>query len=932
MGEGRLDVPGTTNPDRPLQDRRNERAALQALIAGARDGTSAAVVVRGEPGVGKTALLDDVLSHAAGCRIVRASGVESEMELAFAGLHQLCAPFLERIDHLPAPQRNALRTAFGLEVGDPADRFLVGLAVLNLLSEVAEAQPLVCLLDDMQWVDQASAQVLGFVARRLGAESVVMIFAIRQPWDDRHLAGLPELAIGPLPDTDARALLASTMPGRLDDAVRDRIIAEAHGNALALLEIPRAWTPAALAGGFGLPDGVTVGGRIEESFRRRLVPLPVDSRALLLVAAADPTGDPGLILNAAGRLGIGREASESAVAAGLLDAGTDLRFRHPLVRTVVYREAPDDERRQVHAALAASTDVAHDPDRRAWHLGTAAAGPDEDVASELERSAGRAQARGGPAAAAAFLTRSVELTEHAPSRIDRALAAAQASFLAGAFDKVEPLLAVAETAPLDGSERGRAALLRGQVAVVHGYGNDAAPLLLAAAIQLEPFERELARGAYLSAYSSAFAAAHLAEPGIFLDICRAAQRFTAAADPPEPLDLLLEGLTRTHTDGRAIAIPILARAAEGLIELPAEDVVRWGWIAPMASNTIWDDAAATAIYQRHSRISRESGALADLPVILSAEALDRIWTGDFEGAKALIEESGHVAAATGSRLPPFAALRLLSSQGREAEASALIEGTIALAETVGAGLAIRVAQWAAAVLYNGLGRYDLALAAAREVTTRDIDPYPTMWALPELVEAAARSDEPRLAKQAVDRLGEVTLPAGTDFALGIEARSRALVSEAEEAEVLYRDAIERLGRTKLRPEIARAHLVYGEWLRREARRLDAREELRAAHSMFTQIGMQAFAERARRELVATGEKVRKRTVETRDELTPQELQIARLVSDGRTNPEIAAELFLSRRTVEWHLRKVFDKLEVRSRRELPAALRRTRGQGTNRAG
>jgi DNA-binding CsgD family transcriptional regulator/tetratricopeptide (TPR) repeat protein len=917
-------VRSTTDPDRPLQDRHAERAALQALISGAREGTSAALVVRGEPGVGKTALLDDVLAHAAGCRVVRASGVESEMELAFAGLHQLCAPFLERIDHLPAPQRSALRTAFGLEVGDRPDRFLVGLAVLNLLSEIAEAQPLVCLLDDAHWLDQASAQVLGFVARRLGSESVVMIFAIRQPWDDRHLAGLPELPVGPLPDEDARSLLASTMPGRLDDAVRDRIIAEAHGNALALLEIPRAWTPAALAGGFGLPDGVTVGGRIEESFRRRLVPLPVDSRAILLVAAADPTGDPGLILDAAGRLGIRREASESAIVAGLLDTGADLRFRHPLVRTVVYREAPDDERRRVHAALAASTDATHDPDRRAWHLGTAAAGPDEDVASELERSAGRAQARGGPAAAAAFLTRSVELTEDAPRRVDRALAAAQACFLAGAFDEVEPLLAVAEAATLDGFERGQAALLRGQLAVVHGYGNDAAPLLLAAATRLEPFDRSLARGAYLSAYSSAFAAAHLAEPGIFLDICRAAQRFTARSETSDPLDLLLEGLTRTHTDGRAIAIPILVRAAERLIELPTDEVVRWGWIAPMASNTIWDDAAATAIYKRQTRIIRESGALADLPVILSAEALDKIWSGDFDGANALIEESGHVAAATGSRLPPFAALRLLSSQGREAEASALIEGTIAMAETVGAGLAIRVAQWAAAVLYNGLGRYDVALASARQVTARDIDPYPTMWALPELVEAAARSGDRPAAEQALDRLAEVTIPAGTDFALGIEARSRALVSEAAEAETLYRDAIERLGRTKLRPELARAHLVYGEWLRRDGRRLDAREQLRAAHGMFVEIGMEAFAERARRELLATGEKVRKRTVETRDELTPQELQIARLVSEGRTNPEIAAELFLSRRTVEWHLRKVFDKLEIHSRRELPAGLRRTR--------
>ena len=915
----------TTHPEWALQDRQAERAALRGLIANARDGTSAALVVRGPAGAGKTALLDDLLATAAGCRVVRASGIESEMELAFAGLHQLCAPFLSRLDHLPVPQQAALRTAFGLEIGDRPDRFLVGLAVLSLLADVAETQPLVCLLDDIHWLDQASAQVLGFVARRLAAESVVMVFAIREPWDDHHLAGLPELSLPPLPDADARALLAATLPGRLDETVRDRIVAEAHGNPLALLEIPRAWTPAALAGGFGLPDGDSVSGRIEESFRRRLLPLPDDSQSLLLIAAAEPTGDPGLIWSAATQLGVGPEASESAVAAGLLDAGTDLRFRHPLVRTVVYREAGDPARRRVHAALADSTDAAHDPDRRAWHLGTAAAGPDEDVAAELERSAGRAQARGGPAAAAAFLARSVELTEAAPRRAERALAAAQASFLAGAFEETEQLLGVAERNPLDRFRRGQAAFLRGQIAVVHGYGNDAAPLLLDAARQLEPFERDLARGAYLSAYSSAFVAAHLARPGILLEICRAAQDFISKIESPEPLDLLLEGLSRTHTDGRDIAIPILRRAAEGLIGLPAEDVVRWGWVAPMASNTIWDDAAATTIYERQSGIVRESGALADLPINLSALALDKIWTGDFGGAHALIEETDHVAAATGSRLPPFARLRLVSYRGSEAEASALIEGTIAAAESVGAGLAIRVAQWAAAVLYNGLGRYDLALAAARQVTARDIDPYPTMWVLPELVEAAVRSDEPAVAREAVDRLAEVTLPARTDFALGIEARSRALLSEDTGAEVIYREAIDRLARTTVRPELARAHLLHGEWLRRVGRRLDAREQLRTAHVMFTDIGMEAFAERARRELLATGEKVRKRSAETRDDLTPQERQIARLVSDGRTNPEIAAELFLSRRTIEWHLRKVFDKLEIRSRRELPTALRRTRG-------
>jgi DNA-binding CsgD family transcriptional regulator len=514
------------------------------------------------------------------------------------------------------------------------------------------------------------------------------------------------------------------------------------------------------------------------------------------------------------------------------------------------------------------------------------------------------------------------LTPDPATRAERALAAAQATFFAGAFEAVQRLLATAEAYPLDGFQRGRAALLRGQVAAVLGYGKDAPPLLLEAARQLESFDPEVARGAYLTAYGAGMAAAHLGDGGVFLEICRSAEKFHAARGTQAPLDLLLEGLARMHTDGRAVAIPIFERVTSALGQLPDEDVVRWGWTTPFASNVRWDSAASTAIYERQARIVRESGALAELPLFLSALALDRAWSGDVAAAEALIAESDSVAAVTGSQLPPFAALRLRCLQGREAEASALIEATVTMAEGVGAGHAVRVAQWAAAVLYNGLARYDEAAAAAREVTATDIDPYPSMWCLPELVEAATRTGETDLARQALERLAEVTLPADTDFALGILARSRALLTDGVAAEALYREAIERLSRTQLRPELARAHLLYGEMLRREGRRVDAREQLRTAYDLFVASGMEAFAERARRELLATGETVRKRSVETQDQLTPQELQIARLASEGHTNPEIGAQLFLSRRTVEWHLRKVFDKLEIRSRRELPGALGR----------
>jgi DNA-binding CsgD family transcriptional regulator len=517
------------------------------------------------------------------------------------------------------------------------------------------------------------------------------------------------------------------------------------------------------------------------------------------------------------------------------------------------------------------------------------------------------------------LQRAFGLTADPDRRTERALAAAELGFQAGWLDTTQRLLALVESYPLDGFQTARAALVRGHLALVLNYGKDGPLLLLQAASQLEPFDLGLAREAYLTAYASAMSAAHLGQPGVLLDICRAIERLPPPESGWDGKSLLLEGLARMHTDGRALAIPILRRAAGELAKLPDEDVLRWGWIAPMASHVPWDSDGSSEIYQRQAEIVRAAGALAELPVYLSSLALDNAWNGDLAGARLLIAESDAVAAVTGSQLPPFAALRLLSLEGKQAEASALIAATIEQGTVEGQGLAVRVAQWAAAVLYNGHGRFDDASAAAREVTADDIDPYPQMWALPELVEAAARMGDREVARNALDRLAEMTRPTETDWGLGTEVRSRALLSDGKNANLLYREAIERFGRTGLRPDLARAHLLYGEWLRREGRRRDAREQLRTAHQMFAAMGMEAFAERTRRELVATGETVRKRSAETRDELTPQEEQIARLVRDGLSNPEIGAQLFLSSRTVEWHLRKVYAKLGISSRRELWAA-------------
>jgi DNA-binding CsgD family transcriptional regulator len=899
-------------------------SVLAGLVAAVRAGEGRVLVVRGEPGVGKTALLDYLAGQAQECRVVRAAGMQSEIELAFAGLHQLMTPMLDRLEQLPAPQRDALRTAFGLSAGPVPDRFLVGLAVLSLLSEVAGERPLLCVIDDQQWLDQASAQALGFAARRLAADPVGMVFAARVPGEE--LAGLPELAVEGLSEGDARALLDSALTGPLDISVRDQIVAEARGNPLALLELPRGMTLAELAGGFGLPGAASLTGRIEDSFRRRFDALPAQTRRLLLLAAADPSGDPLLVWQAAGRLGLPvQEAAALAAEAGLAEFGVArVRFRHPLVRSTAYRSASFPEQREVHGALAEVTDPAADPDRRAWHRAQAAAGPDEEVATELERSAGRAQARGGLAAAAAFLERAAQLTADPAHLVERALAATQASVQAGAFDKALGLLIMTEAWPLDEFASARVDLLRGQVAFASGMSSDAPPLLLKAARRLESLDPELARETYLDAWGAAFFAGRLAA-GNLAEISRAA-RAMPRSQQPGPMELLLDGLTLLITDGLPAATPTL-RQAVSIFAGPGVSVgsgLRWGWLATAAATLLWDDDGWRAIIAWQAQLARNAGALEHLPIHLAGAGLTTAWSGDFEAAVSLIAEAEAVCEATGSLMAPYAALLLASLRGSQAEAVPLIETTINEAEAGRQGLAVTYARWTAAILYNGLGRYDEAREAALQASEDPSAMFVSMWALPELIEAAARSGNMPIAADALERLTETAQAGGTDFGLGIEARSRALVAEDHAADGLYQEAIDRLGRTQLRPELARAHLLYGEWLRRQGRRSQARDHLRTAHGMLDAMEMQAFAERARRELLATGETARKRpaqaTAAASQELTAQEAQVARLARDGLSNPEIGARLFISSHTVQYHLGKVFAKLGISSRGQLHGVL------------
>ena len=912
-------MPGISRPGlaRPgLLDRNRERELLDRLVAETRAGRSRVLVLRGEAGIGKTALLGYLSGVADGCRIARVAGVESEMELAFAGLHALCVPMLGHLGQLPAPQRDALSTAFGLSAGPPPDRFLVGLAVLSLLADAAEEQPLVCIVDDAQWLDRVSVQTLAFVARRLLAERVGLVFALRESGGDHELQGLPELMIEGLAGDDARQLLDATIPGSLDARVRDRILGEAGGNPLALLELPRERSATAVAGGFGLPLETPLTSRIEQGFVRQLEPFPAATRRLLLLAAAEPVGDVTLLWRAAERLGIGPEAAAPAEDAGLVEIGAGVRFRHPLLRSAAYRAASAPERREVHRALADATDARADPDRRAWHRARAAGRPDEAVAGELERSAGRAQARGGLSAAAAFLQRAAELTPDPALRVERSLAAAQAKLDVADAASASDLLAAAELGPASDLQRARLQRLGAQIVFASQRGRDAPPLLLEAARQLVPLDTAMARETYLEAFAAAMFAGRLGTGPDERAVAKAARgpnqgpAFGAAGR-------LLGALVTRFTEGYAASVAPLAQAL-GAFDQPdggGEDR-RWLWLACRLSQDLWDDELWHALATRGVRLARETGALNLLPNALNYLAALNVHSGAFATAAVLVDEVDSITSATG--LPPlkYAAAMLAAARGDQAQTLTLLEWGRQNSTERGEGSAIGAACWLTALLHNGHGHYDEALAAARQAGEHEDVMY-YGWALVELVEAGVRGGQPDEAGAALGRLSERTRASGTEWALGIEARGRALLTDDE---ALYRESVERLARSRAALELARSRLLYGEWLRRENRRLDAREQLRAAHELFGRMGAEAFAERARRELSATGETVRKRSVETVDELTTQEAQIARLAAQGRTNPEIAALLFISPRTVEYHLYKVFPKLGISSRRELRRAL------------
>lgn len=871
------------------------------------------LVLRGEAGIGKSALLEHARRTADGFLVVDAAGSQYEAELPFAALHQLCLPVLAHLDELPAQHRDALRVAFGLAAGTP-DVFHIGLATLGLLAAAARERPLLVLVDDAQWLDASSSSVLAFLARRLTAEPVALVLGVRLPAATGELDDLPGLAVGPLSDADARALLTEQSHETLDEQVRDRIVAEARGNPLALLALPRA-------GGFAPPDASPVPTRVERGFQDMLAGLPAGARLLLTLASADPTGSPALLWPAAERLGVDvPAAAEAAAASGLVEFGTRVRFFHPLARAAVYQAATASDRRLAHRLLAEVTDPVADPDRRAWHRSEAGAGPDEDVAVELERSASRARSRGGAVAAAAFLERAAELSLDGGERVERTLTAVRAQLEAGAADRAAELLSAVETSGLDDLRHAEVDLLRGRIAFVRPGDPDGPVFMLRAARRLAALDAARARDSLLEALEASLLVGRAT--GVMDSVLAAARSLPAPAShgpgtrrSPD----ILDALCVLAADGHRAAVPMVRAALDGA---DGATWTRHPALAVMLAGELWDPDIHADMIEWLLKDGRESGSPLVLRLGLAQAASSAALAGDLDRAMSGIAEEEAIADATGGPPVIYHRLQLAALRGRPEEAFGLFEAATASATAQGAGQLVSNVHWARAVLHNSLGEHRAALEAARQATAAG-DLFLAGFSLPELVEAAVRCGEHDEAVAALAALTERTEAAGTATGVGIAAYARALVKgatpaqgPATEPEDDYRQAVDLLRDSPLLPYRARAHLLYGQWLRRAGRRRDCRPHLRTAHDLLSGAGLEAFAQRAADELRATGETARSRSGHTRDQLTMQELHIARLVATGATSGEVAARLFISPRTVDAHLRNIFRKLGITSRRQL----------------
>jgi DNA-binding CsgD family transcriptional regulator len=921
-------------PPPVLVGRDGERRLLDARVAEARSGLSAALVVRGDAGIGKTALVADAVTSATGVQVVQVAGVESEMELPYAALHRLLLPSLPDAPALPGPQHDALSAAFGLIPGPVPDRFLIGLGTLTLLAGSARATPLLCVIDDAQWLDQASLAVLIFVARRLFADGIAMFFCVRDaPEYLEPFSGLPELCLRGLAEAHCLDLLGR-LAGPVDRHVAQRIMTAAGGNPLALAEFARELTPAQLSGDELASGPLPLSDRLEARYLRQVRALTPAAQQMLLLAAADPSGDPVLLDRAAAQVGLS-PADLGEEISPFLTLQPAVAFRHQLIRSAVYGGCAAAARRVAHRALAQVTDQAADPDRWSWHLAAATLDPDDDIAVQLERCAGRARGRGGFAAESAFLTRAAELTPDPERRGARLLAAAEAALAAADYQRCLALLAWAEPLLSGVPARAQAARIRGACLGPLGHTADAPAVLAAAARDLEPFDGRLARDTWLGALAAAWLALGYTRGTTLTEIATRA----LVAPQPEPGrkaidDLILDGLATRVAVGYTAAVPILRRAFADVdtCDLPVTEVTLQPLLCHISALELWDLDSGRTLLLRLAERNRAQGALLGLWLCLLTLSHKEAWAGRFAAGDAYYSEALAIGDAIG--LQPLTSFRNIEAdalRGRDDEVRASAASLMGMAEGVGGGSTLTTCRISLVLLDIGRGRYSDALAAGRLVFDEDAPGFGNQI-LPELVEAAVRAGDPGTARLALDRLATRALASGTSWARGVLARSRALLASADDAEAHHQDAIALLRQARMPLDQARAHLLYGEWLRREKRRSDAVSQLRTAHGMFASMSSAGFAERARIELRAAGARPGQHAAEQPRALTPQEEQVARLAARALTNREIATRLFISESTVAYHLRKVFRKLDVTSRRELArTSAASSPGEGGDRA-
>jgi DNA-binding CsgD family transcriptional regulator len=906
-----------------LVGRSDERRLLASLLSSGGAGQAQSLVLRGEPGIGKSALIQDLVERADGWQVCQVVGVESEMELSYSGLQQLFGSVSASTAGLPTPHHAALEKVFGRLRGEPPDRFMVALAALELAGRVSEQKPLLWIVDDAQWVDRSTLQAVGFVARRVHHERMVVLIGARDYDDDGDLAGVTELRLAGLDPQDAARLFPAVL-GPTDPAVRDRILAEARGNPLALIELPRSWTTAELAAELSESGHVPLARHLELGFTTRLRQLPADTQTLLTLAAAEPTGDPGLLWSAAQLLGLDWRAAAPAEAADLIEFGRRVQFRHPLVRAAAYRSAPLQVRLEAHGALAQVTDGQRDADNRAWHRACSTVAHDETIAVELEQSAERARARGGLLGAAALLERAAALTPESARRADRTLVAASTKRDAGALNASVRLLDSIDEGHRSGRRAALIQRLRGRVAFDQGHAHEASPLLKESARLLEGFDPALARDTHLEALAAAVWAGGHDGPALIRQAAVTASDAPRGEGPERTSDVLLDAMVLRATEGYEAAAATLTRALAAVRddEVGTDDVGSLLWlagnrVAGILAIEAWDFSTGLALAERQVNVTREAGALVQLQFALNFLANYVALSGDLRRASELVEEESRIADMTLVGSVGQSRLLLSAFRGDAVTAVPLLESWIESATTNGQGRTVAFVHYLSAVLLNGLGQYGEALDHARRVVDWDALGYQTI-AVTEFAEAASRQGEEAALVELSAWMTARAAATPTPWALGTASLVAALeAGDDDDADRLYRDGLAHVSRSPVKTTLARSHLLYGEWLRRKGRRRDAGEHLGAAHDAFTAMGMVAFADRARRELSATTRRRVRRYVDTPSRrFTSQEWQIAQLTQRGFSNREIGSRLFLSPRTVEWHLRNVFAKVGVSTRRQL----------------